>query len=158
MALCRPVPIIMIWKPRVTVAAVAERDGRFLMVEEETDEGIRFNQPAGHLERGETLIEAVVREALEETAYVFIPRFLLGVYHWSHPAKNLTYLRFAFGGEAAGHHAGRTLDAGILGAHWLAADEIRADAARHRSPMVLSCIEDWLAGKRHPLELVTHYA
>jgi 8-oxo-dGTP pyrophosphatase MutT (NUDIX family) len=158
MALCRPVPIIMIWKPHVTVAAVAERDGRFLMVEEETDEGIRFNQPAGHLERGETLIEAVVREALEETAHVFVPRFLLGVYHWAHPAKNLTYLRFAFGGEAVGHDAGRTLDAGILGARWLAADEIRAGAARHRSPMVLSCIEDWLAGRRHPLELVTHYA
>jgi 8-oxo-dGTP pyrophosphatase MutT (NUDIX family) len=148
----------MIWKPHVTVAAVAERDGRFLMVEEETDEGIQFNQPAGHLERGETLIEAVVREALEETAYAFAPRFLLGIYHWSHPTKNLTYLRFAFGGETAGRDAGRPLDAGILGARWLTADEIRAGAARHRSPMVLSCIEDWLAGRRHPLELVTHYA
>jgi ADP-ribose pyrophosphatase YjhB (NUDIX family) len=148
----------MIWKPHVTVAAVAERDGRFLMVEEKTDEGIRCNQPAGHLEHGETLIEAVVREALEETAHVFVPRFLLGIYHWSHPAKKLTYLRFAFGGETAGHDTGRRLDTGILEARWLTADEIRADAARHRSPMVLSCIEDWQAGKRHPLDLVTQYA
>ena len=158
MALCQPVRIVMIWKPHVTVAAVAERGGRFLMVEEETDEGIQFNQPAGHLEHGETLAEAVVREALEETAHAFVPRFLVGVYHWSHPAKNISYLRFAFGGEAVGHDASRALDLGIRAAHWLTLDEIRASRERHRSPMVLSCIEDWRAGKRHPLEVVTHCA
>ena len=148
----------MVWKPHVTVAAVIERGGTFLLVEEETDEGIRFNQPAGHLECGEALTTAVVREALEETGYAFVPRFLVGVYHWRHPRKDITYLRFAFGGEIAGHDAGRTLDTGILGARWIALDEIRASADRHRSPMVLRCIEDWQAGRRYPLELVTHYA
>lgn len=148
----------MIWKPHVTVAAVAERGGKFLMVEEETDEGIRFNQPAGHLERGETLEDAVAREALEETGYAFAPRFLIGVYHWRHPRKDITYLRFAFGGEITGHDAARPLDTGIIGARWLSFDEIRACSDRHRSPMILRCVEDWRAGRRHPLELITHYA
>ncbi|MFT3963163.1 NUDIX hydrolase [Propionivibrio sp.] len=148
----------MVWKPHVTVAAVIERDGKFLLVEEETDEGIRFNQPAGHLECGEALTEAVVREALEETGYAFVPRFLVGIYHWRHPRKDITYLRFAFGGEIAGHDADRALDTGILEARWLSLDEIRASADRHRSPMILRCIEDWQAGRRYPLELVTHYA
>ncbi|MDR2788602.1 MAG: NUDIX hydrolase [Candidatus Accumulibacter sp.] len=148
----------MVWKPHVTVAAVVERGGKFLLVEEETDEGIRFNQPAGHLEPGETLTQAVVREALEETGYAFAPRCLVGVYHWRHPRKDITYLRFAFGGEVTGHDAGRALDAGILGARWLSAGEIRSSAGRHRSPMILSCVEDWLAGRRYPLELLTHCA
>jgi 8-oxo-dGTP pyrophosphatase MutT (NUDIX family) len=147
----------MIWKPHVTVAAIVERDGRFLLVEEETDEGIQLNQPAGHLERGEALTEAVVREALEETGHVFIPQCLVGVYHWSPPKKDITYLRFAFGGEVAGYDANRTLDTGILGIRWLSFEEIRATADRHRSPMILACVEDWRAGRRHPLELVTHW-
>ena len=147
----------MVWKPHVTVAAVVERDGKFLLVEEETDEGIRFNQPAGHLERGESLTGAVIREVLEETAYTFAPRFLVGIYHWPHPRKDLTYLRFAFGGEIAGHDPGRALDTGILGARWLTFDEIRASAGLHRSPMILRGIEDWQAGKRYPLELVAYY-
>ena len=144
----------MVWKPHVTVAAVVERDGKFLLVEEETDEGIRFNQPAGHLERDETLLEAVVREALEETGYTFVPRFLVGIYQWPHPHKDITYLRFAFGGDVVAHDASRALDTGIVGARWLSADEIRASTERHRSPMMLRCVEDWLAGKRYPLELV----
>ena len=148
----------MVWKPHVTVAAVVERGGKFLLVEEETDEGIRFNQPAGHLERGETLPQAVIREALEETGYAFVPRFLVGIYHWQHPEKDITYLRFAFGGELTAHDAGRKLDEGILAARWLTLEEIRAQAGRLRSPMVLRCIEDWQAGKHYPLELVTHYA
>lgn len=148
----------MVWKPHVTVAAVIERDGEFLLVEEETDDGIRFNQPAGHLECGEALTQAVVRETLEETGYAFAPRFLVGIYHWHHPVKDITYLRFAFGGDVMGHDAGRELDDGILGARWLSLDEIRACSDRHRSPMVLRCIEDWHAGTRHPLELITHYA
>lgn len=148
----------MIWKPNVTVAAIIERDGKFLLVEEETDEGVRFNQPAGHLECNEALTDAVIREALEETGYTFAPKFLVGVYNWRHPAKDVTYLRFAFGGEITGHDAGRRLDAGILGARWLTLAEIRANAAQHRSPLILRCIEDWQAGKRYPLELITHYA
>ena len=148
----------MVWKPHVTVAAVIERDGRFLLVEEETDSGIRYNQPAGHLECCEALTDAVTREALEETAYHFVPQYLVGVYNWRNEAKDLTYLRFTFGGEITGHDAQRKLDEGIIAAHWLRLDEIRALESRHRSPMILRCIEDWMAGKRYPLDLITHYA
>ena len=146
----------MIWKPHVTVAAVLERDGKFLLVEEETNEGIRFNQPAGHLECGESLIDAVIRETLEESAYSFIPKYLVGVYNWRNEARDMTYLRFAFGGEIAGHDAQRELDQGIIAAHWLTLDEIYALESRHRSPLVLRCIDDWRAGKRYPLELIAH--
>lgn len=148
----------MVWKPNVTVAAVLERDGKFLLVEEETDDGIRYNQPAGHLECREALTDAVIRETLEETGYSFVPQFLVGVYNWRTEAKDITYLRFAFGGEIAGHDALRPLDDGIIAAHWLTLDEIRALEPRHRSPLILRCIEDWQAGKRYPLELITHYA
>ena len=104
----------MVWKPNVTVAAVLERDGKFLLVEEETDDGIRFNQPAGHLECRESLADAVIREALEETGYAFDPKFIVGVYNWRNEAKDITYLRFAFGGEVVGHDAERKLDEGII--------------------------------------------
>jgi 8-oxo-dGTP pyrophosphatase MutT (NUDIX family) len=148
----------MIWKPNVTVAAVVERDGKFLLVEEETDDGLRYNQPAGHLECRESLVDAAIRETLEETACSFVPQYLVGVYNWRNEAKDVTYLRFAFGGEITGHDPARALDTGIVAARWLSLDEIRALAPRHRSPLILRCIEDWLAGKRYPLELVTHYA
>ena len=148
----------MIWKPNVTVAAVIEQDGKFLMVEEETGDGIRFNQPAGHWEAGETLAQGAVREALEETAYNFTPEWLLGVYRWHHPRKDITYLRFAFAGSVHGHEPQRQLDSGILRAEWLSQEDIRATAERHRSPLVLKCIEDYLAGTRYPLELVTHFS
>ncbi len=148
----------MVWKPHVTVAAVLERDGKFLLVEEETDHGIRYNQPAGHLECRESLTDAAIREALEETGYSFEPQFLVGVYNWRNEAKDVTYLRFAFGGTITGHDALRKLDDGILSAHWLTLDEIRALEGRHRSPMIMRCIEDWTAGKRYPLELITHYS
>ncbi|RKT50005.1 ADP-ribose pyrophosphatase YjhB (NUDIX family) [Azonexus fungiphilus] len=147
----------MIWKPNVTVAAVVFRDGKFLLVEEETEAGLAFNQPAGHLEPGEALVDAVVREALEETAYHFKPTHLVGIYHWKHPAKDITYLRFAFAGELRGYEAGRPLDDGIVGARWLTLDEVRATQARHRSPLILRCCEDYLAGRRYPLELLVHY-
>lgn len=147
----------MIWKPNVTVAAVVERDGKFLLVEEETDNGLAFNQPAGHLEEGESLVDAVVREALEETAWHFRPTHLVGIYHWKHPAKDVTYLRFAFGGELLAHEPQRSLDAGIVAARWLGLDEVRATQARHRSPLILRCIEDALAGRRYPLDLLVHY-
>ncbi len=147
----------MIWKPNVTVAAVVFRDGKFLLVEEETEAGLAFNQPAGHLEPGEALVDAVVREALEETAYHFKPTHLVGIYHWKHPAKVITFLRFAFAGELRGYEAGRPLDDGIVAARWLTLDEVRATQARHRSPLILRCCEDYLAGKRYPLELLVHY-
>ena len=148
----------MVWKPNVTVAAVLECDGRFLLVEEETDDGIRYNQPAGHLECRESLVDAVIRETLEETAHTFSPQYLVGVYNWRTEAKDVTYLRFAFGGEITGHDAARQLDEGIIAAPWLTLDEIRLLAPRHRSPLVLRCIDDWLAGKRYPLDFLTHYA
>jgi 8-oxo-dGTP pyrophosphatase MutT (NUDIX family) len=148
----------MIWKPNVTVAAVVERDGQFLLVEEETETGLAFNQPAGHLEEGESLIDAVVREALEETAYHFRPTHLVGIYNWKHPVKEVTYLRFAFGGELRGHDPARKLDEGIVGARWLTLDEVRATQSRHRSPLILRCIEDQIAGKSYPLDLLVHYA
>jgi len=146
-----------IWKPNVTVAAVVERDGRFLLVEEDTDDGRRFNQPAGHLECRESLVDAVAREALEETGYRFVPRYLVGIYSWRNEVRDVTYLRFAFGGELAGHEPDRPLDDGIVAARWLTADEVRAGADRHRSPLVVRCVDDWLAGRRYPLDLLTHY-
>lgn len=148
----------MIWKPHVTVAAVIERDGQFLLVEEETEDGILFNQPAGHLDPGESLLAACARETLEETAWHFTPEALLGVYQWHHPGRDRTYLRFAYTGSLHGHDPERALDEGIVRAVWQTADEIRVLQARHRSPLVLRCVEDYLAGKRFPLELVTHYA
>lgn len=147
----------MVWKPNVTVAAVIHRDGKFLLVEEETEAGLAFNQPAGHLEEGESLVHAVAREALEETAYHFRPTHLVGVYQWRHPTKELTYLRFAFAGDLYGWEPERPLDEGIVAARWLTLDQIRASLARHRSPLILRCCEDYLAGQRFPLDLLVHY-
>lgn len=146
----------MIWKPNTTVAAIIEQGGRFLMVEENTAEGIRINQPAGHLEEGETILQGVSRETLEETAYDFIPTELLGIYHWQRPAKDITYLRFAFTGKLEAHHPQRSLDDGIIRAVWMSPDELRANQAIHRSPQVLKCIEDYLAGQRFPLTVLNH--
>ena len=148
----------MIWKPNVTVAAVVERDGCFLLVEEDTAHGRLFNQPAGHLEAGESLTDAVARETLEETAHAFKPTALLGVYTYRHERDDVTYLRFAFTGEILSHDPGRALDEGIVRAAWLAPAEIRHDAARHRSPLVMRCIDDYLAGRRYPLDVLYHYA
>lgn len=142
----------------VTVAAIVERDGRFLLVEEQTEEGVRLNQPAGHLEPDESLTEAVAREALEETAYRFVPHDLLGVYRWHNASNGISYVRFAFTGEVSGPETGRTLDQGILRALWLTPEELRSQAARHRSPLVQRCVQDYLAGRRFPLDLLTHYA
>jgi 8-oxo-dGTP pyrophosphatase MutT (NUDIX family) len=147
----------MIWKPNTTVAAIIEQDGRFLMVEENTNEGVRINQPAGHLEDGESLFDGVVRETLEETAYEFTPTALLGVYHWQRPAKDITYLRFAFIGKLGKHHAQQALDHGIIRAVWMTYDELKASQAIHRSPQVLKCIDDYLAGQQFPLSLITHF-
>ena len=146
-----------VWKPNVTVAALIERGGRFLLVEEETDAGLRFNQPAGHLDEGESLVAACIRETLEETAWGFTPTALVGIYQWPRPQGDLTYLRFAFSGDLGAHEADRILDDGILRAVWMTPDEIRANAERHRSPLVWQCVTDYLAGRRFPLELLRHY-
>jgi ADP-ribose pyrophosphatase YjhB (NUDIX family) len=147
----------MIWKPNVTVAAVLEQDGRFLLVEEQTERGLLFNQPAGHWEPDETLPAGTIREALEESAYEFEPQHLLGIYRWHSPGSGTTYLRFAFTGRILAHHPGRALDRGIVRAVWMTWDEIRATQERHRSPLVLHCVEDYLAGKRYPLDIIAHY-
>ena len=145
-----------IWKPNTTVAAIIERDNKFLLVEEITERGNRFNQPAGHLEDDETLIQAVIRETMEESAYEFTPEFLLGVYQWKHTLNDTTYLRFAFIGKAGVHYPMQELDEGIVQAVWMDIDEIRDKANLMRSPQVLTCIEDYLAGKRYPLEVITN--
>jgi len=147
----------MIWKPHVTVAAVIERDNKFLLVEEETAQGVRFNQPAGHLEADESLIAATAREVLEETAYHFTPEYLIGIYRWHASSNDTTYLRFAFSGTLTGHEPERALDTGILQAVWLTPDQIRNNQSLHRSPLLLRCMDDYLAGKRYPLDLLVHY-
>jgi ADP-ribose pyrophosphatase YjhB (NUDIX family) len=146
------------WKPNVTVAAVVERDGAFLLVEEQTADGVRYNQPAGHLEAGESLVDAVIRETLEESAWRFTPAALVGVYQYQQAASGITYLRFAFAGELSDHDAGRKLDTGIMRALWMPVAEIRACRARHRSPLLMQCVDDYLAGRRYPLQLLhTHH-
>jgi ADP-ribose pyrophosphatase YjhB (NUDIX family) len=148
----------MVWKPSVTVAAIVEREGRFLLVEEDTDRGRLFNQPAGHLDPGESLLHAVARETLEETACSFEPTGLLGVYQLHSTSDDVTYIRFAFMGKITGPEAGRPLDAGIIRAVWLTPEEIRREAARHRSPLVMRCINDYLAGRRYPLDVLYHHS
>lgn len=138
------------------MAAIIEQDGRFLLVEETTDRGNRFNQPAGHLEEGETIIAAAIRETLEETAYDFTPQALVGIYHWQHPLNGITYLRFAFSGTLGAHHPARTLDDGILRTVWKTEAEIAAEGALMRSPQVLLCVQDYLAGKRYSLDILKH--
>ncbi len=149
-----------IWKPSVTVAAIIEREGHFLLIEEETSEGIRLNQPAGHLDPYESLEQAVIREVLEETAHDFTPHALVGMYMSRYMSRSrgtdVTYLRFTFCGQA-GQEYDRPLDDGILRTLWMTREEIAACPERHRSPIVLRCVDDYLAGKRMPLELLhTH--
>lgn len=145
----------MIWKPHVTVAAIVERQGRFLIVKEECDGKVVYNQPAGHLNEGESLIEAVTRETLEETARHFRPTAITGMYRWTHLETGITYLRVGFTGTDSGHEPARPLDSGILHVSWLSRAELCARQKRLRSPMVLRCIDDYLAGKRYPLSLLT---
>ena len=154
------------WCPSVTVAAVvcdggASPDGvpRYLLLEEHTPEGLRLNNPAGHLDPGESPQQGVVREALEETARVFTPEALVGVYlsRFQRPSsgEDITYLRFAYCGTVGDELPGLKLDTGIVRTLWLTADEIRASVNRHRSPLVMQCLEDHLAGRRYPLALVS---
>jgi 8-oxo-dGTP pyrophosphatase MutT (NUDIX family) len=147
------------WKPSVTVAAIIERDGRYLLVEEHTPEGLRLNNPAGHLDPGESPVQGVERETLEETTHRFTATALVGVYlsrfQRAGTGEDITYLRFAYCGELGDVVPGRTLDTGIVRTLWMTPDELRASTARHRSPLVLRCIEDHLAGQRFPLHLVS---
>ena len=146
------------WRPSVTVAAVIEHEGRYLLVEEHTPEGLRLNNPAGHLEPGESPLQAVVREALEETGRRFEPQSLLGVYlsRFTRPATgdDVTYLRLAFCGSVGEPLPGRTLDAEIVRTLWLTPPQIAAERARHRSPLLMRCIDDHAAGRRYPLDLL----
>ena len=144
----------MRWKPGVTVAVIAEQRGRFLMVEEHADGRIRFNQPAGHLEDGESLLAAVRREVLEETAWQFEPQALVGIYRWRHPQNGKTFLRFTFAGTLLVHESGRSLDPDIEQVVWLSSAEIRARTGSLRSPLVLRSIDDYLAGRSWPLDIL----
>lgn len=146
----------MTLRPDLTVAAVVERDGQFLLVEERVGNRMVFNQPAGHVERGEQFLEAVVRETLEETAWTFRPHALIGIYLWEHTEKQRSFLRVAYSGEVLHHDPGRPLDRGIERAVWLDRDQIVARSARLRSPMVLRCIDDYLDGARYPLDVARH--
>ena len=146
------------WKPNVTVAAIMERDGHFLLVEEHTRDGLKLNNAAGHLDPGESPQDGCTREAIEETAYDFTPTALVGVYlnrfTKTHSNDDLTYMRFAFAGTLGTHYAERALDTGIVRAVWMTPEEIRACPERHRSPLLLRSLEDYLAGQRFPLSLV----
>ena len=150
------------WKPSTTVAAIIEQDGRFLLVEEQTPQGLRLNNPAGHLDEGESLIQACARETLEETLYDFEPQALVGVYLTragqtaigAAAEPGITYLRFAFCGLLGALQSGRRLDKGIVRTLWLTPTELRASAEHHRSPMVLQGIEDYLVGQRFDLRLI----
>jgi 8-oxo-dGTP pyrophosphatase MutT (NUDIX family) len=165
------------WKPHTTVAALLEHGGRYLLVEEETEDGLRLNQPAGHVEWGERIFDACVRETQEETGYLVAPTSLVGIYQWSPPGSGQrTYLRFAFDVALTRHNllpVGRTianarhaahaadavlaeLDTGIVRAVWLDFNEIVARRAEHRSPLTLQCVADHRAGRRYPLDLIQH--
>ena len=150
------------WKPSVTVAAIIEREGRYLLIEEHTPEGLRLNNPAGHLDPGESPAHACAREALEETTHRFAPTALVGIYlsRFQRPAQgdraaeDITYLRFAFCGELGERVPGAQLDTGIVRTLWMTPEEIRASADRHRSPLVWQCVQDHLRGQRFPLETI----
>ena len=145
-----------LWTPHVVVAAIVERDGKFLLVEEHTSEGLRLNQPAGHWEPGETLADAVRRETLEETAHHVEPLALLGCYSTYYPKRDITYLRFAYICKATGFDDACTLDDGIVRAVWLSPEELATSPIPHRSQLVLRCVQDYLAGRHFPLDFVSH--
>ncbi|HSN17486.1 MAG TPA: NUDIX hydrolase [Gammaproteobacteria bacterium] len=145
----------MVWKPHVTVAAVVERDGRYLVVEEDVRGRRVLNNPAGHLEPGESLVEAVRRETLEETGWEFEPDAVTGIYLWKNAEADATFLRVAFHGRCVRHHPERRLDQGIVAAHWLAREDLAGGRHVLRTPLVLRCIDDLLAGRRYPLDILS---
>jgi ADP-ribose pyrophosphatase YjhB (NUDIX family) len=146
------------WQPDVTVATVVVRDGRFLMVEETVQSRLVLNQPAGHLEPDESVLEAAMRETLEETAWKVEIQSFIGAYQWKAPETGRHYLRFAFAAAPIEYFAEQKLDDGIVQALWMTPAELQDQAARHRSPLVWKVAEDFLAGQRHPLSLLNHIA
>ena len=144
-----------IWRPSVTVAAVIERDGKFLFVEEVSDGRRVLNQPAGHLDPGESLVAACAREVMEESAHEFSPQALVGIYRWKYAPQDITFLRFCFSGSPGKFFAQRKLDKEIVALHWLTLDELKDRRSEHRSPLVQTCVEDYLAGRRYPLEVLS---
>jgi 8-oxo-dGTP pyrophosphatase MutT (NUDIX family) len=147
----------MRWKANVTVAAVIEKDGRFLMIEEESNGVIVINQPAGHLEKDETIIEAVIREVQEETAWAFEPTNIVGVYLYPSSNNDITYLRICFSGRCISHDAKQQLDDGIVQALWMTPQELETKKNELRSPLVMHCLNDYLAGNAYPLDILHHY-
>ncbi|HSA90772.1 MAG TPA: NUDIX hydrolase [Burkholderiales bacterium] len=143
-----------IWKPSVTVAAVIERHGKFLLVQERVDGRLVLNQPAGHLDPGESLVQACRREVLEETAHRFEPSGLVGIYRWHYAPKDVTFVRFCFRGQLKGSEA-RSLDREIVRVEWLTPEELADRKPEHRSPLVQKCVADFLAGRNFPLELLS---
>ena len=146
------------WKPSTTVAAIIEREGRYLLVEEHTPEGLRLNNPAGHLDPGESPEQGVARETLEETAFVFTPTALVGIYlsRFQRPAtgEDITYLRLAYTGDLGAFDAARTLDTGIVRTLWMTPEELRACTERHRSPLVMRCVDDHRQGQRFAMATI----
>lgn len=147
----------MSWRPDITVAAVTARGQQFLMVEERIKDRAVINQPAGHVEAGESLLAAVIRETREETGWQFTPEWLIGVYLWRNPRARHDTLRFAFGGTVSGHSASQALDAPIIATHWLTRAELVGRSAQLRTPVVLRCIDDFLHGARLPLTALVEY-
>lgn len=148
----------MTWRPDLTVAVVVQRDDRFLIVEERIQGALVLNQPAGHVEDGESLLEAAVRETLEETAWHFVPRHLLGLYLWRNPANGHSILRVAVAGDVTSHEVDQRLDHGIVAAHWMTRKALLDAPTRLRSPLVMRCIDDFLAGRRHDLGALNYLA
>jgi 8-oxo-dGTP pyrophosphatase MutT (NUDIX family) len=144
-----------LWRPSATVAAVIERDGRFLFVEEMSHGKRVLNQPAGHLDPNESLIAACAREVLEESAHRFEPTGLVGIYRWHYAEKDVTFLRFCFKGRVLGHDPQLKLDKEIIGLHWLTPAQLEARRAQHRSPLVQKCVDDYLAGRDFPLDVLS---
>ena len=148
----------MTWKPDITVAAIVADADRFLIVEEQIRGQRVFNQPAGRVEDGESLLDAVVRETLEETAWRFQPEWLLGVYSWHSPTRERSSLRFAFTGSVSAHDAARRLDPPVIATHWLSVRQLQERSRALRTPLVLRCIDDYLAGRRLPLTAINEVA
>jgi len=148
----------MIWKPHLTVAAVIERNGEFLMVEEQADDCLVYNQPAGHVENHEAIYDAIVREVNEETAWCFTPEYIVGIYKWRKPDIDRTFVRICYTGSVHDHNPSQQLDDGILGAHWISAESlINMSSEKIRSPMVLQCIDDYRQNKHYPLDVITEW-
>jgi len=147
----------MVWKPHVTVAAVIENNQQFLLVEEETDNGLAFNQPAGHLEPGEEIISAAIREVNEETAWQFIPEYIIAIQLWRKSSEAPSFVRVCFAGSVHSHNPKQTLDEGIIATHWLTRQQIVEKQSQLRSPLVLNTIDTYLTGDRYPLSLLQSF-